>query len=440
MQKKVLAIAVAGALGAPALAFGQAAAGTSTVQIFGTHLRRVRLLQQKPNAAYFRWRTGCRPRNFDYFRTAGSEIGFKGEEQLGGGLAAWFQCASTADIRGSAPGAAGARRNSAVGLKGFFGNVFVGKWDTPYKRTYSIGNVGWGESGGYGNAVILNNGSSATAGRSSRPDRGLVRHRAAVTAPAAKSTSSTTTARISVASRFSRHFQFANGSTNHDQRRDELRSRAMGYRRQYSAGPLVSACSTSAIRTKAASGAGGLAPAVGTRLAPAPESGRSSSVFRRVHLRSGQLGAVWKRGRVRCAERPGNCDCESGVGEQKVSAFAIGFDWNIVGPHGLRGGWTHAGNVSGTRLTTAGGAAGFFAATGTGTVRGLASVRRWWQHERRHVQGALRLHVLEAHGSSGRLLEDPQQLRSGLQLQRRRWQRGSGQDPSAVFMTVQHTF
>src|SRR5215210_2001393 len=36
MQKKVLAIAVAGALGAPALAFAQATPGTSTVQIFGT--------------------------------------------------------------------------------------------------------------------------------------------------------------------------------------------------------------------------------------------------------------------------------------------------------------------------------------------------------------------------------------------------------------------
>ena len=29
-----------------------------------------------------------------------SEIGIKGEEKLGGGFSAWFQCASTADIRG----------------------------------------------------------------------------------------------------------------------------------------------------------------------------------------------------------------------------------------------------------------------------------------------------------------------------------------------------
>ena len=58
----------------------------------------------------------------------------KAEEKLGGGLSAWFQCESTADPRGQ--GQEGwCSRNSALGLKGGFGNLFIGNWDTPFKRT-----------------------------------------------------------------------------------------------------------------------------------------------------------------------------------------------------------------------------------------------------------------------------------------------------------------
>src|SRR3546814_9689180 len=39
--------------------------------------------------------------NTDYADTpGGSAIGFRGEEKLGGGLSAWFQCESSADVRG----------------------------------------------------------------------------------------------------------------------------------------------------------------------------------------------------------------------------------------------------------------------------------------------------------------------------------------------------
>jgi len=79
-----------------------------------------------------------------------SYIGFKGEDNLGGGMKGWFQVEQTiqADDAGAsstATPAAGATlnfptdgnfgtRNSAVGLSGGFGNVFLGRWDTVYKQ------------------------------------------------------------------------------------------------------------------------------------------------------------------------------------------------------------------------------------------------------------------------------------------------------------------
>ena len=143
MQKKLLAVAVAGALGAPALALAQA----STVQVYGTMY--VEYSYVDPGT----YTTGPAQRT-DFLQTPGSAIGFKGEEKLGGGMSAWFQCESTADFRGmSQDGFCG--RNSALGLRGGFGNVFIGNWDTPYKRTIAPGNVGANETGVWGSSFCL---------------------------------------------------------------------------------------------------------------------------------------------------------------------------------------------------------------------------------------------------------------------------------------------
>lgn len=133
MNKKLMALAVAGAFTAPAAALAQ----SSNVQIFGTAYVEYGYAKQGLGTA------GSLV-NADVLQTPGSEIGFKGEEDLGGGLAAWFQCASTADFRGAGTQSggvgAGAQnsgifcgRNSAVGLKGSYGNFYVGNWDMPMK-------------------------------------------------------------------------------------------------------------------------------------------------------------------------------------------------------------------------------------------------------------------------------------------------------------------
>ena len=89
MNKKLMAVAVAGALAAPALAFAQA----STVQIYGKITYEYGIADQGNG----------RP-NVDYADSpGGSAIGFKGEEKLGGGLSAWFQCESSADVRAHGP-------------------------------------------------------------------------------------------------------------------------------------------------------------------------------------------------------------------------------------------------------------------------------------------------------------------------------------------------
>ncbi|APD11280.1 hypothetical protein UC34_12940 [Pandoraea vervacti] len=68
-----------------------------------------------------------------------SYFGMRGKEDLGDGYAAIWQIETPVSIDGKATGAIGAR-NSNVGVKGPFGTVFMGNWDTPYQwSTLSVG-------------------------------------------------------------------------------------------------------------------------------------------------------------------------------------------------------------------------------------------------------------------------------------------------------------
>ncbi len=148
MQKKLIAVAVAGVLGAPALALAQA----STVQVFGRAVLEYGYANQnngKPNVDMLQ-------------APAGAEIGFKGEEKLGNGLSAWFQCLSSMDVRGDT--AAGfCTRNSALGMRGGFGSVYLGKWDTPFKKVDLRGYVGSEVTGLTGAAQLLTGFSTGAA-------------------------------------------------------------------------------------------------------------------------------------------------------------------------------------------------------------------------------------------------------------------------------------
>lgn len=149
MKRKLIAAAVAGALISPA-AFAQ----NSTVQVYGQLNVEYGFAKQPNDAA------GASRHSYDRFNSGNSHFGFKGEEKLGGGMSAWFQCES--DLRflgGGTESGAGVLpvelrstgelcdRNSAIGFKGNFGNVFLGTWDNPMKRmvasTRMMDETGW---------------------------------------------------------------------------------------------------------------------------------------------------------------------------------------------------------------------------------------------------------------------------------------------------------
>lgn len=127
MKKSLIALAVAGAFAAPAFA------ATSNVDIYGT--LRFSLDRVDSSAA-----------NSDTWKINDqtSRIGFKGTEDLGGGLKAVWQIEqglTTAagpldDASGAATNTAfgnAGMRNTFIGLAGGFGTVVIGRHDTPYK-------------------------------------------------------------------------------------------------------------------------------------------------------------------------------------------------------------------------------------------------------------------------------------------------------------------
>lgn len=148
MNKKVMALAVAGALAAPAAALAQ-------VQIGGAiHLQ------------YFNHDSGATAsKKTDVLVTSEPEMYIRGEEALGGGLSAWFQCTSSFDILGQGLGAF-CGRNSALGFKGGFGNIFAGTWDTPHKLVSNLARGWWGGTNTLqgGSLVLLAQGSDSNVG------------------------------------------------------------------------------------------------------------------------------------------------------------------------------------------------------------------------------------------------------------------------------------
>ena len=129
MKKKLIVAAVAGALVAPAVAQAQ----SSTVQIYGLINWEYGFYSAPDNAA------GVGRNSTDQLNSGASRIGFRGEEKLGGGLSAWFQCESDLRFLSGSGRNSGSwcDRNSALGMKGSWGNFFVGQWDSPIKQVTS---------------------------------------------------------------------------------------------------------------------------------------------------------------------------------------------------------------------------------------------------------------------------------------------------------------
>lgn len=117
-MKKILAIAIASAFAAPAFA------ATSNVDVYGF------------------MHVAIEDTNVDNSDIAVvdrvSRIGFKGTEDLGGGMAAVWQIESALGSTGTGGlvgGSTWGGRDTFVGLKGGFGTVLLGRNNTPYKNS-----------------------------------------------------------------------------------------------------------------------------------------------------------------------------------------------------------------------------------------------------------------------------------------------------------------
>lgn len=158
-NKSRIALAIAAALGTAAMG---ASAQTSTVQIGGG----LNLFYQmhKPGAASSAGvpNTGAK---HDNLSLSEPELWVHGEEKLSADNTAWFRCTSSLDLMGvcalNANSGQWCGRNSGMGMKGSWGNAFVGMWDTPNKLLSGEARGWWGGTGSLtgGFANVLYNGS-----------------------------------------------------------------------------------------------------------------------------------------------------------------------------------------------------------------------------------------------------------------------------------------
>src|SRR6266571_7616683 len=136
MNKKLMAVAVAGALSAPGLAVAQVG-GSPGVTLYGvidsSILRNKFSAVTTPNGLV----NVSDLTKSDVF-PSGNRVGVRGREDLGGGTAAWFQleAGAWADGRTEQTANTGVMfggRNSGIGVSSAMGDVMWGGWDAPYK-------------------------------------------------------------------------------------------------------------------------------------------------------------------------------------------------------------------------------------------------------------------------------------------------------------------
>jgi predicted porin len=311
MRKNLIAAAVGSAFVAPGVASAADGAGSGTVQVFGTlwieyafHVNQGR--SAAPGA-------GDLSRADLLQATPYSEIGIKGEEKLGGGLSAWFQCATTADVRGESQNG-WCSRNSAVGLKGGFGSVYAGNWDTPFKRTTTPTIfVGANDLGVFGSTFLLTTDSTTDAVGANRAN---FRKR--------QNNSINYDSPDSGGFQLMGQFSSAQPSTGTLASATNNKPRLWSLGGQYTAGPLYVSAAYEAHRDYA--GPGG------------PSNSRD---------RGWQLGAAYTVGPVRLGGLYTRQKFDAVGGEVTAKAWHAGLNWTIVGPHGLKAAYTQAGNMGG---------------------------------------------------------------------------------------------
>jgi predicted porin len=132
LKQKAIVLAVAGAMGVPVVAFAQ------NVQVYGKVYPQFATMKSSGASSAADLNPVISPGAVDgdlkrrnSVDANNSRIGFRGSEDLGGGLKAIFQIESKTSI--DTGGNLWASRDSFVGLSGGFGTVKLGNMDTVYK-------------------------------------------------------------------------------------------------------------------------------------------------------------------------------------------------------------------------------------------------------------------------------------------------------------------
>jgi predicted porin len=120
MKQKLIALAIASALSAPAFA------DNANITVYG-----------KAFLTIDQHDAGGTATSVMRVNTNASRFGVKGDEDLGEGLKAVYQYEVEMDADGNSGAGLGKTRNSGLGLKGDFGQVMFGIWDTPFKVTHN---------------------------------------------------------------------------------------------------------------------------------------------------------------------------------------------------------------------------------------------------------------------------------------------------------------
>ncbi|MFC1747907.1 porin [Pseudomonadota bacterium] len=120
MQKKLIALAVAGIMAAPM------AASAASAEVYGkVRVSVASVGNDDANAQLESSKLSVTSHS--------SRLGVKGSEDLGGGLTAVYQLETQVDFDDNNNGLFDGQRNTYVGLAGDFGTVVAGVHDTPYK-------------------------------------------------------------------------------------------------------------------------------------------------------------------------------------------------------------------------------------------------------------------------------------------------------------------
>jgi predicted porin len=355
MNKKLIAVAVAGAFGVPAAAFAQ----SSTVQIYGTlnvnygyyDNGGVGFTSANPGTTT----AGAQKLRYDAMNNSESEWGLKGEEALGGGMAAWFQCNTTLDAW-SAGAANMCGRNSALGLKSGIGNVFIGNWDTPSKvmignfRPFAVANPNGLGSMFNGSSSDKTN-TTDTFGFSRRQNR-LITYISptwngleftAGYSAANESSAATAASTIQKPRLYSFALNYANGPL----------LLGASYERHIDYNPLSAGGATP--NNPAGAGFSASVNQTTGAITGATTAAGAGSTYTGGRDASWQLAAAYTfMGTLKVSaiyvnmQYQNNTSNPATTGDLTQNNYGLFADWAVSGPHRLRAGWINAGSTKGS--------------------------------------------------------------------------------------------